>query len=124
MTMLEIAVACIQRGWFVFPCKPKTKTPQIYGAFHIASDDEGQIRAWWTKFHNANVAIALRKSGLAVFDCDHGNATEADFTLWAALKDLPRTYTVRTGRRVNAVTGEPWQRGGRWVNVPVQYVRH
>jgi putative DNA primase/helicase len=79
VTFLQIALHCIQRGWFVFPCKPKSKEPQLYGAFHNASTDESQIRDWWSKFPNANVAIALRKSGLAVLDCDHGNVTEADF---------------------------------------------
>jgi hypothetical protein len=106
VTFLQIALHCIQRGWFVFPCKPKSKEPQLYGAFHNASTDESQIRDWWSKFPNANVAIALRKSGLAVLDCDHGNVTEADFRTWAAAHMLPETYTVRTGRRVNGKTGE------------------
>jgi hypothetical protein len=107
MTFLEIALDCIQRGWYVFPCKPKSKRPQLFGGFHNASNDEAQIRAWWTEFPNANVAIAQGKSGLVVFDCDCGNVTEADFHKWAAEKGLPRTFTVRTGRRVSKDTGAP-----------------
>jgi len=107
MTFLEIALGCVRRGWYVFPCKPKSKTPQLYGGFHKASNDEAQIRKWWADFPNANVGIALRKSGLAVLDCDHGNVTEADFRAWAAEKNLPETFTVRTGRRVNKDTGAP-----------------
>jgi putative DNA primase/helicase len=73
MTFLEIALGCTRRGWHVFPCKPKSKELQLNGGFHNASNDESQIRDWWSRFPNANVAIALRKSGLAVLDCDHGN---------------------------------------------------
>jgi len=76
------------------------------GGYHGASNDPEQIRAWWTTFPDANVAIALRKSGLVVFDCDHGNANEEEFHEWAEARELPSTYTVRTGRRVNK-TGEP-----------------
>jgi hypothetical protein len=43
---------------------------------------------------------------LAVLDCDHGNVAEADFRVWASAHNLPETYTVRTGRRVNAKTGQ------------------
>jgi hypothetical protein len=77
------------------------------GGFHIASNREDQIRAWWAEFPQADVAIALRKSGLAVLDCDHGNKDEAEFVVWVKEHDLPRTFTVRTGRRVNKDTGEP-----------------
>jgi hypothetical protein len=80
--------------------------PQLYGAFHNASNDPAQITAWWTEFPNANVAIAPGKSGLIVFDCDHGNVTEEDFRRWVRELGLPETLTVRTGRRVNAETGE------------------
>lgn len=107
MTMLDIALNCAARGWYVFPCKPRTKVPQLYGAFHNATTDPVQITAWWAQFPDANVAIAPGKSGLIVFDCDHGNATEEDFRRWVKELGLPETFTVRTGRRVNPETGEP-----------------
>lgn len=104
---LGVALECAARGWYVFPCKPKTKVPQLYGAFHNATTDPQQITDWWTQFPNANVAIAPGKSGLIVFDCDHGNDTEADFHAWAKAEGLTPTLTIRTGRRNNSETGEP-----------------
>ncbi|MGC2656434.1 MAG: bifunctional DNA primase/polymerase [Bryobacteraceae bacterium] len=104
---LGVALECAARGWYVFPCKPKTKVPQLYGAFHNATTDPQQITQWWNQFPDANVAIAPGKSGLIVFDCDHGNVTEADFRAWAKAEGLTPTLTIRTGRRNNSETGEP-----------------
>jgi Bifunctional DNA primase/polymerase, N-terminal/AAA domain len=110
-TFLDTALECIARGWHVFPCKPKTKTPQLMGGFHGASNDRAQIENWWATFPDANVGIALRKSGLVVFDNDHGNANVQESRDWVLARnlayELPATYTVRTGRRKNSITGEP-----------------
>jgi hypothetical protein len=45
-SLLEIAVACVRRGWHVFPCKPGAKEPRIRGGNLSASNDEGQVRKW------------------------------------------------------------------------------
>jgi len=105
MTFLEIALSCIARGWHVFPCVPHNKNPLIPGGHNAASNNEEQIRAWWARWPEANVAIAVRPSRLAVLDCDHGLANEEDFRAWVQVKKLPNTYTVRTGRRVNPKDG-------------------
>lgn len=97
MTMLEIALDCIRRGWYVFPCWPKTKKPMTKNGFKDATNDPGQVRAWWAGDNgtgDANVAIATGPSVLCVVDIDHGLDETAIST------DLfPPTYTVRTGRR-------------------------
>ncbi len=98
-SFLEIALSCIRRGWFVFPCKPKDKTPLVRSGFKDASNDPEQIKTWWTMWPIANVGIATGASGLTVLDIDHGINSEQDFHLFAATKGLPTTYTVRTGRR-------------------------
>src|SRR6266478_6383599 len=100
-TFLETALACIARGWYVFPCKPGDKTPLVRSRFKDASNSEEQVRLWWTLWPRANVAIATGASGLTVLDCDEGNPDRAAFDAWAAAKGLPETYTVRTGRRVS-----------------------
>jgi Bifunctional DNA primase/polymerase, N-terminal/AAA domain/Primase C terminal 1 (PriCT-1) len=97
--MLEIAKDCLKRGWFVFPCAPASKRPIVQNGFHAASNSEAQIREWWAKWPNANVAIATGASGLTVLDCDHGINDEADLGLFCQGKGLRKTYTVRTGRR-------------------------
>lgn len=104
MYMIDIALDCIQRGWHIFPCVPRTKRPLgglVPNGLLDASNDESQVRAWWAAKPDANVAIACGPSGLSVVDCDHGNQTEADAREWMRRANLPETYTVRTGRRMS-----------------------
>jgi len=96
---LQIALNCLGSGWHVFPCWPRTKKPMTAHGWHDASSDEAQVRAWWTKWPDANVAIACKPSHLAVLDCDHGLKNEQGFRDWRERSGLPVTYTVRTGRR-------------------------
>jgi hypothetical protein len=97
--MLEIALACIARGWHVFPCWPETKKPMLKNGWHGASVQEAQIRSWWARNPNANVAIATLFSALTVWDCDHGFTCREDFEQFASKHGLPKTYAVRSGRR-------------------------
>jgi hypothetical protein len=98
---LNIALQCAARGWHVFPCRPRTKKPLIDGGtqWANASNDEAQIRAWWMKWPDANVAVAGNGSGLAVLDVDHGLADESAWRAWCQRNGVPETYAVRTGRR-------------------------
>lgn len=99
MSFLEIALACIARGWHVHPLKPGKKIPITPHGKNDATTDEEQIRAWWAQVPNANVGIACGPSGLCVLDIDQGLADAAAFTAWRIAAGLPETYTVRTGRR-------------------------
>jgi hypothetical protein len=108
--MLQTALDCIRRGWYVFPCIPHSKQPLgvlVPHGWQDASNDEATVRRWWAAKPNANVAIACGPSGLSVVDCDHGNATEADARAWMERAGLPKTYTVHTGRRSNPKDGTP-----------------
>src|SRR5450759_5294849 len=96
---LGIALACVGRGWHIFPCWPRTKKPMTPNGFLSASNDEAQIRKWWERCPDANVAIACGASGLAVFDVDHGLQDQSGFVALSAAMELPPTYAVRTGRR-------------------------
>ena len=51
------------------------------------------------------MGIACEASGLYVVDCDHGLTSEEDFHAWRLRNNLPVTYTVRTGRRVDKADG-------------------
>ena len=98
MTLLDVALECVCRGWFVFPCVPRTKRPLgglVPNGVLDASNDEGQVRAWWNAKPDANVAIACGPSGLSVVDCDHGNQTEVDAREWMRRAGLPETYARR-----------------------------
>lgn len=97
--MLEIALACIARGWYVFPCRPRTKEPAVKGGFKAATIDEAQIRAWWQRWPDANVGVATGASGLCVLDVDTGVVDFAGFERFTLDGGFPSTYAVRTGRR-------------------------
>lgn len=90
-TLLEHALDCVRRGWFVFPCYPRSKAPAGSVVPHgvlDASNDEAVVRSWWATNPNFNPAIALGPSGLVVYDFDSIKPFE----------NLPPTFTVKTGR--------------------------
>lgn len=86
-TLLDYALDCIRRGWYVFPCAPRLKTPATGHGWKDATLDEAIVRAWWTENPNFNPAIALGPSGLVVYDYDG----------IAPFENMP-TFRVRTGR--------------------------
>lgn len=99
MTLLDVALDCVRRGWYVFPCGPRSKKPMTTHGFKDASLDEPTIRAWWGKTPDANPAISTGPSKLLVVDNDHGLASKDDALAWMERNGFPLTYAVRTGRR-------------------------
>ena len=97
MAFLEIARACIARGWHVFPCKGKE--PLTKHAHKDASSDEAQVRAWWARTPDANVAIAPGPSGITVLDVDSGLDGEDSLRAFCEAHGIPETFAVRTGKR-------------------------
>lgn len=72
--MMEIALRCVNVGWYIFPLGVKSKLPDANLAphgFKSASNDPEQIKAWWTARPDANIGIDLGRSNLTVFDFDH-----------------------------------------------------
>src|ERR1700679_2573503 len=67
--------------------------------FKDATLDVEQIKAWWAKTPEANVAIACGVSDIAVLDCDHGLEDDNAALTWLGRNGIPSTYMVRTGRR-------------------------
>ena len=63
------ALAYASRGWPVFPCKPDKK-PYTEHGFLDATTDPDVIRAWWTKWPDAQIGVACGASGLVVVDLD------------------------------------------------------
>jgi hypothetical protein len=98
MTMLDVALDCIRRGWYVFPCWPKTKKPMTKAGFKDAFCDELVARSWWDQHPHANVAIATGPSGLCVVDLDHG-MTADNLVTWLMEHGMDATYAIHTGRR-------------------------
>lgn len=97
--LLEAALQYAGRGWHVFPCKPRGKTPLVKGGFKAATVDTGQIEAWWRKWPTANVAIRTGLiSDLVVIDVDGAKGLATLKALIAANETLPRTAMCTTGR--------------------------
>ncbi|MHB8587196.1 MAG: phage/plasmid primase, P4 family [Thermoplasmatota archaeon] len=70
-TMLDAALAYAQRGWPVFPLRPRSKEPLTAHGFKDATTDATQVRAWWTTHPQANIGIATgRTAGIVVLDVD------------------------------------------------------
>lgn len=69
---LDAALAYACEGLAVFPLAPNTKIPLTDHGFKDAVTDEKQIREWWGKNPDANVAIATgaMSGGLVVVDLD------------------------------------------------------
>src|SRR5688572_33286771 len=105
--MIEHALAYAGLGWRVFPChypleggqcscgtrdcRDNGKHPITEHGFKDASCDEASVRAWWTKFPNANIGVATGQ-GLAALDFD-GLQHEAS---WPAV--VKATLTANTPR--------------------------
>lgn len=85
------ALHYIRLGWHVLPvhgikdgrctcgnagCSSPGKHPMTASGVKDASADEKQILEWWTRWPNANVAIATGPSGLLVLDVDPKNGGE------------------------------------------------
>jgi Bifunctional DNA primase/polymerase, N-terminal/AAA domain/Primase C terminal 1 (PriCT-1) len=98
-----------RRGFCLFPCRPRTKSPAISGWPERATRDLAQLQSWAAEFHNCNWAIATgRESGFFALDVDAKpprNGTPSPdghtaITEWSAqhtqTPDWLRTASVRT----------------------------
>jgi Bifunctional DNA primase/polymerase, N-terminal/Primase C terminal 2 (PriCT-2)/AAA domain len=96
--VLAAALAYARRGWPVFPCKPRSKAPLTEHGFHDASTDPTIIRQWFTRWPDANIAIATgARSGFIVIDEDrrHGGHLTRDL-LEHEHGPFPKTVKTRT----------------------------
>ena len=94
ITNLEIALRYHNLGFSIFPLWKGTKgNPIVQWKKYISEKPtEDEIKNWWTKYPEANIAIVTGKiSGIFVLD------TEKDFDL-NNIKIPNRTSTVITGR--------------------------
>jgi hypothetical protein len=68
-SLMGAALAYAAKGIPVFPCRDKK--PLIKHGFKDASTDADQIRAWWSQWPNALIAMPTGKaSGFDVLDLD------------------------------------------------------
>lgn len=94
-TIMEAALSYAKKGWYVFPCRPNLKIPLTKHGVKDATTDESTIKAWWTRWPDANVALACgQRSGVYVVDVDFEPEKNVDG--WESLEDFPEMpMTVR-----------------------------
>jgi hypothetical protein len=68
--VLQMALACAERGWPVFPIEPGLKTPATRHGYLDASTKESQIRRWFFLSPDRNLAVATGFPGPDVLDVD------------------------------------------------------
>jgi len=66
----EYAETYAKNGWYVFPVKPRDKTPLTSHGLKDASNNIGVVRQWWAKWPEANIGLNCGKSGMVVVDLD------------------------------------------------------
>jgi putative DNA primase/helicase len=94
--MLECALWYIGGGWRVFPVTAEGKQPLTPNGYHDASMDPAQIRAWWTEWPDANIALACAPSGIIALDSDPAHHDETSAALAGDLIHEFATVTQQT----------------------------
>lgn len=75
---LSAALEYLERGWFVVPINPETKSPYVKWGHYLDNNTqptEEEVTGWWESWPEARVAICTGvQSGLVVVDCDNEGA--------------------------------------------------
>jgi putative DNA primase/helicase len=82
-TFLDAALEYVGLRWAIFPLLPRSKIPPKGShGFLDATTDPAQVRAWWSATPEANIGLAVGKSGLVAIDVDPRHQGDAT---WAAI---------------------------------------
>ncbi len=97
-TDVELAAHTLaESGGLVLPIIADGKTPLIRSGFHAATTDHGMISAWWRRWPDANLAVAVPSGVLVIdIDLDKPMAAQTITDLESRYGPLPATRTVRT----------------------------
>jgi hypothetical protein len=95
---VEAALAYAARGWHVYPCIPRSRTPfRGSHGYKDATTDPALIKKWWGDCPQATVSIATGASGLLVVDVDGDRGIRSLKALMAHHGELPDTAFVKSG---------------------------
>jgi len=93
--ILQAALRCVEKGWYVFALQERGKQPDSElspHGFNSSTNKLDDVRAIWQKRPNANYGIDLGRSNLTVLDFDTGMPSGLQ---------LPNTLQVSTSRGVH-----------------------
>jgi hypothetical protein len=91
--LLEAAQAWAHRGVPVLPTWPEGKAPLTRRGVHDATTDPDVLRRWWTRWPDANLAIATGAPGPDVLDVDIRGGESG----WPALRRLREAGILPSG---------------------------
>lgn len=101
---LSEALNLAEKGFAVFPLKPRQKVPATAHGCKDATRDIEQIVSWWTEQPDCNIGIATGSTsgGLVVIDVDNdklkGKTGSASLRTWEKTNgELPETVSCITG---------------------------
>ena len=99
-TTRDAAIAYAKRGWAVFPCKPKAKTPATANGFKDASADPATVERMFSGRNDYNLGVATGSgSGFWALDLDPGYDDNTVFIeLVRGNGGLPATFRQKTPR--------------------------
>jgi len=77
--VLDMALACVQCGWFVFPCQPGQKAPATRHGYLDATTDPDQVIKWFGGHLERNLAVATGAPGPDILDIDSRGPAASGF---------------------------------------------
>ena len=72
------ALELIRRGYYVFPCRPRTKKPANEHGYLEATADAMAVKRTWEENPHANIGVACGASGIVGFDPAESLATDGE----------------------------------------------
>ena len=112
--MIRTALALAERGFHVFPCRPRDKRPATANGLKDATTDPTVIEAWWQQQPDNNIAIATgAASGVFVLDVDGLDAE-------AALRRLEVEHSAALPETVEVITARGRHVYFKWPHEPVR----
>jgi hypothetical protein len=108
LALQDAALKYAARGWPVFPCSAKGKTPLTTHGLKDASTHREHVRAWWKCWPQANIAIVTGPaSGLLVIDLDGPGGRRSWERLTAAHGRVSTLVSLTGGGGVHALFAYP-----------------
>jgi hypothetical protein len=107
--LVQHALSYAERGWHVFPLKPRSKEPATQHGVKDATTDVGTIVDWWADNPEYNIGINVGYSGLSALDVDPRNGGAVPTEVLGD-PDTPMVHTPSGG--VHLYYREPGE--GRW----------
>jgi hypothetical protein len=99
-TLHSAALELNAKGWAIFPCQPRGKTPATArGCLDAVANDPARINTWWGIFPDLNIGVATGAvSGFFVLDIDGDNGEASLRKLEEERGKLTATIEAITGK--------------------------